>query len=154
MAFNTPTITHTRGRLVRHTYITAIATLNGTTAVVVDLDTGEMPLGVYAGTGFARSDGGTATDVTTIYVRNGTTSIGNGADGNVYQHALTLVTDPDYFKFASIFEQIDAPQNANFSGQFALPTNEWRLSAVSDNAAQTSETVTFHIALLSHVLEV
>ncbi len=150
MAYATPTITHTRGRHIRHTLVTAVGTLNGTNAFTVDLD--NMPYAIYAGTVQAKVVGGTANNVT-LSIRTGISTVGNVLlDNDLYLLQLTVGTNPDFFPIQSLFESITAPTAANFMGAVTLPTNEIQLRLVASGA--NTNVVTVLIGLLSHILEV
>lgn len=150
MAWATPTITTTRGRHIRHTYIEAVGTLEGASAITVDLS--NMPFAIYSGTVQGRVIGGTAV-VVTLSIRAGIGTVGDVLiDNDIYLNALTVGTDPDYYPIQSIFESISAPSNANFMGAVTLPTNEIQLRLIA--ASANTDVVTVYIGLLSHILEV
>lgn len=154
MAWGTPTVTHTRGRTVRHTYITVAGTLNGTTAITLDLeDYGVRALGCMGGSVQAKSVGGTGTDTTTLALIIGadTTAV-TATEHAIYNTALTLATDPDYWPIQPLFSALTV--TGFTGGGVALPLNELRLYAVSSNAAQTTEVVTVYIGMVCQILEV
>jgi len=152
MAWGTPTEVSVRGRHIRHTLVTIVGTQNGTVGITSPAFT-VAPLAIYAGMVQVRSDGGTATDVSRLIIQTSTTTVSNSTQSSIYDESLTLGSDPDWFPIKSLFELITQGA-ANLIGDMTLPTNEFELFANSDNAAQTSETLTVYIALLSHVLEV
>ncbi len=147
MAFTSTTITHSRGRYVRHTRVTLVATLEGTSAITTNLS--DMPLAVYAGTIQAKVVGGTGQAVT-LSVLPAASTVGSG--DVIYTNDLTVGTNPDYFPIASIFSDLTVPSNANFIGAVTLATDEWQVLLDVDGA--DVDVVTIEIGLLSHVLEV
>ena len=156
MAWDTPTITRQRGRVHEHTYVTCVGTLSGVTDITLSLD--NMPLAVIGGTVQARSDDNTNTDKTTITIRHGNATLGVFGEQHTYQQQITIASDPDYWPIQSLFENFSA-SDANSSpvnymdGIMVFPTNEWLLKAVSDQADETTETVTVYISMLSHILD-
>ena len=151
MSWATPTITHRRGRVIRHTQIVCVGTMEGSTPYRLNIP--NLPWGIYAGMIQIRSDGGTAADISSFRLgTNGVTV--SGVDSSQYMNVqdLTLVTDPDYFPITSIFEQIAAPNTSNEIGAIGLPTNELWLFGNSDGVSVT-ETLTVYIGLISHVLD-
>lgn len=155
MSWGAATITHRNGRYVRHTYITAVCTLEGQSTLYLNLDGDDgIPTAIYGGTVEAESNGGTVSDNTTLAIRTAITELGNSSELNIYQQQITIADGTnDYFPIYSIFKNVGSDV-VNYMGGFCIPTNEISFVAFSSNAAQTTETVTVHIGLLSHRLEV
>ena len=153
MPWSTPTIITRRGRYVRQTFINTSTVLTGTTRVALELE--DMPLAIYAGSVQAKSTLNTnGTDKTTIGLRSSNTTFGGSSDrSNFYWYSLLNVSNPDYWRISGFFEHVYVDQ-VNYMGAMVLPTNEIRLMAYSDNAAQTTEVVEVWISILSHRLEV
>lgn len=153
MAWTTPTVTHTRGRFIQHTYVTMVGTMDDQNAVVSAAIS--LPAGIFAGSIMAISENGTATQTSTLQVHL------RSREGWFISQSevLTLASDPDYFKVQSVFEnwtdintyenkQLVAPHYTN------VDYSQWRLSIQSNEVTNSDETVTVYLGLLSHVLEV
>jgi hypothetical protein len=115
MAWATPTITRSRGELFQHTHVLAVNTFPGSGASGTDqLDLTELPLGVIGGSIAGKITGSTG-DVVTLTLRSmhlGATSVG---ENNLYVQTLnTVLSDPDYFPIASVFEDVTDIGNAPF----------------------------------------
>lgn len=155
MAWNTPTITRTRGQLFQHTYVDAVATLDGTNTQTLSL-TGAtaMPLATFGGLILMSVAGEASTRVITVNVRD--KHEGNLAVNDYFVHALTLGAATGQF-VAPLFEDInlgsfqDADPALVYKGVPRLITwsGDWDILAVSDNAASDG-TVTFKMALISY----
>ena len=160
MAWTSAGLTSKRGRLIRHTRIRLTGTLNGTTGINYtfignSLLKGSFIYAIYAGTVMAKSSLNTnGTDSTTLLIRAGSSALHHWTENDIYNQQITNVTNPAYFDIRSIFSGVTPPTNANYIGDTCLPMPELRITAVSSNAAQTTEVINVEIALLSHVLEV
>ena len=154
-SWSTPTYRHRWGQYVRHTLIYSRATFDDGAGFTQALDTAEVPVGIYAGYVWGRSEGAVGSHTNTVTITSGQTTVGAPASNEnlIYNNQVTVATDPDGFAARSIFENVAAPSVANYIGDVTLPTNELRLYGISSNAGETT-TLDIYIALFSHRLEV
>lgn len=158
MSWTSPTITHTRGRFVRHTHVTMVGTLASAVAQVSDDIL--LPKGIFAGSYMAVSDNGTSTKLTTLSLLQ--RSAASTVTFISATEVLTLASDPDYFLIRSIFDNWTQPDNYANKNVLAMGSigaalgehSVWNLSVVSNEDPNTDETVTVYMGFLSHILEV
>ena len=152
--WTTPTYRHRWGQYVRHTLISVAVEMNGTTNLTLALSRTEVPQAIFAGRVWGSSTGSNASQVISLLIKSGLTTVGDSTDNVIYDHDQTCVTSPDGWTPRGLFENVTAPTNANFMGGVTLPTNELDLDIESDGAGETDTVVSLYIALLSHRLEV
>ena len=138
-SFTTPTVTRQRGRLVEHTYITAVATLDDNSNVASSAI--EIPLGVYAGTVQVKIAGAANLDETQVFVRHGSSTLGGFGENDLYwiTHTSGGVAT-EYIPIQSLFTLAKAATPVNFMNSMVLAFPELTLLVNSDNAS-ADETV-------------
>lgn len=148
----TVTITHTRGRVVRHTLVYLAGTFNGSTYLNEDLDPDQMPYGVYAGSVWGKISDRSGANTVNLIIRNSATTIGNTNDFNLVDKDQAVSDDPDGFGRVALMEDCPNQTGQNHISDFTLPTREFRVST-NAGAGETGQTFEYWIAMLSHVLD-